>query len=64
MFETLEFVFAVAVILVIVGIAARHPLALWIAEVLVMGAVFGLVKEIFGVKGRLYGSTGRPRIRR
>jgi hypothetical protein len=60
----IEITFTVVVLLMAVGIARRNPLALWIGQVLVMGAVFGLVKELFGVKGRLYGSTGRPRLRR
>lgn len=53
-----------AVALLVVGLAIRHPLALWIVEILVMGAMLGLVKELFGVRGRLYGSIGRPRLRR
>lgn len=48
----------------IVGIVRRNPLALWVAEVLVMGAVFAVVRELFGVKGHIRGYTGRPRIRR
>jgi hypothetical protein len=53
-----------AVVLLVIGLAVRHPLALWIVEILVMGAMLGLVKELFGVRGRLYGSIGRPRLRR
>lgn len=53
-----------AILLLIVGCAKRHPLALWIAETLVMGAVFALIKSMFGVKGSMRGYTSRPRLRR
>jgi hypothetical protein len=55
-------VFLVA--LEIYGIVRRHPLALWIAEVLVMGAVLALVKALFGTRGHIRAYAGRPRLRR
>ena len=52
------------VALEVYGIIRRHPLALWIAEVLVMGAVLALVRNLFGTRGHIRAYTGRPRIRR
>lgn len=58
---------SVAVFLVgleIYGIIRRHPLALWIGEVLVMGAILALVKALFGTRGHIRAYTGRPKLRR
>lgn len=48
----------------IYGVIRRHPLALWVGEVLVMGAVLAVVKALFGTKGHIRAYTGRPRLRR
>ncbi len=58
---------SVAVFLVgleIYGIIRKHPLALWIAEVLVMGAVLAIVRNLFGTRGHIRTYTGRPKLRR
>jgi hypothetical protein len=52
------------IVLELVGIARKQPLALWIGETLVMGAVFALVRNLFGTRGYIRGYTGRPRLRR
>lgn len=52
------------VALEIYGIIRRHPLALWIAEVVIMGAVLALVRNLFGTRGHIRAYTGRPRIGR
>lgn len=52
------------VLLEIYGIIRKHPLALWIGEVLVMGAVLALVKALFGTRGHIRAYTGRPRLRK
>jgi hypothetical protein len=57
-------VLVLLVVLELVGLVTKHPLALWVAEVIVMGAVFALVKSVFGTKGYVRGYTGRPRFRR
>lgn len=54
----------VLVLLEIYGIIRRHPLALWMAEVVVMGAVLALVRNLFGTRGHIRANTGRPRLRR
>jgi len=58
---------SVAVFLVgleIYGIIRKHPLASWIAEVLVMGAVLAIVRNLFGTRGHIRAYTGRPKLRR
>jgi hypothetical protein len=58
------FVVIALVLLLILGCVKKNPLALWIGEVLIMGATFALVKALFGTRGYIRGYTGRPRIRR
>lgn len=52
------------VLLLVVGCIKKNPLALWVGEVLIMGATLALVKALFGTKGSIRGYTGRPRIRK
>jgi hypothetical protein len=58
------FVAVFLVALEVYGIIRRHPLALWIGEVLVMGAVLALVKALFGTRGHIRAYSGRPKLRR
>ena len=58
------FIVVALVVLLVVGCVKKNPLALWVGEVLIMGATLALVKALFGTKGYIRGSTGRPRIRR
>lgn len=58
------FISITLVVLLIVGCVKKNPLALWVGEVLIMGATLALVKALFGTKGYIRGYTGRPRIRR
>jgi hypothetical protein len=53
-----------AFLLEIIGCLKKHPLALWIAETLIMGAVFAICRSLFGTRGSLRSYTGRPRLRR
>lgn len=52
------------VVLLIIGCIRRNPMALWIVETLTMFAVFAIGKQLFGTKGHIRGSIGRPRLRR
>lgn len=58
------FIVIALALLLVVGCVRKNPLALWIGEVLIMGATLALVKALFGTKGYIRGYTGRPRIRR
>ena len=52
------------VVLLIVGCVKKNPVALWVVEVLIMGATLAVVKALFGTKGHIRAYTGRPRLRK
>jgi hypothetical protein len=58
------FVVIALVLLLIVGCVKKNPVALWVVEVLIMGATLAVVKALFGTKGHIRAYTGRPRLRK